>query len=382
MQVSGLRRSTMRTLSPRLKQLLPVPLVLTRQATPLSTNHRVAKASRSSAEWSTAVVTCHSLAQLLSRSASTLARPVLSVLMCRKLQGSLILVRLLIDTNSYVNGACYLKRSKPSLIEAGHVWTAELIDLTASASTSSTIPTNSAAAGKDLTCTDGKDDKQSYVATNGGTFIVECGVDYGGNDLEAVDSTSFAASMDTCDDTEGCVDVSYVWGRCYMKSTATFSSAAGHVWTGRRTSAGPSDAEVLSALSKDGGSFCTSYIDYKAPVTTKITTTTLGASTVLSIQTEKVTTTKLNTAYATSIAVQTLPMLQPRQADPTPSILSRWPASHISSICSLVATGTSTTLSTATATVAPVAQISTFTTLIPVTKTTLVTTVISSTTRA
>lgn len=249
-------------------------------------------------------------------------------------------------------------------------------------STSSSIPSATAGSSEDLTCSDSKDDKKAYIAANGGSFIVECGVDYGGNDLKAVDSTSFTDCMDTCDSTDGCVDVSYVWGRCYMKSSAGTSSAAGHVWTGRRTKAGPSDAEVLSALDQIGGSFCTSYIDYKPPGVTKTTTTTLGTSTILSVQTEKVTITKFNTAYATSIAIQTLPMLQPRQAVSTPSIVLRWPASRISSVCSLVATGTSTTYSTATATAAPVTRVSTLTTLIPVTKTTLVTTVISSSTRA
>lgn len=283
---------------------------------------------------------------------------------------------------SYVNGACYLKSSKSSLIDAGYVWTAEMIPSTSStSSTSSAIPSASAVSA-DLTCSDGKDDQKTYIGSNGGTFIVECGLDYGGNDLKAVDSASFTACMDTCDSTDGCVDVSYVWGRCYLKSTAATSSVAGHVWTGRRTKAGPTDSEVVSALNEAGGGFCTSYINYKAPVVTKTTTTTPGASTVFSVQTEKVTTTKFSTAYTTSTAIQTLPMLQPRQATSTPSIVSRWPASRISSICSLVATGTSTTFSTATATVAPVTQVSTFTTLIPVTMTTLVTTVISSSTRA
>ncbi|KAF3042702.1 hypothetical protein E8E12_008323 [Didymella heteroderae] len=283
---------------------------------------------------------------------------------------------------SYVNGACYLKRSKSVLIEAGHVWTAEAIDLTSTASTSSSIPTSSPIAGMDLTCADGKDDKKTFTAANGGSFIVECGVDYGGNDLKAVDSTSFADCMNSCDSTDGCVDVSYVWGRCYMKNAATSSSQAGHVWTGRKTTAGPSDSELLSSLQQDGGSFCTAYIGYKAPVTTKITTTTPGASTVLSIQTERSTLTRLYTAYTTATAVQTLPMLQPRQAVATPSIVSQLPASRISSICSLVATGTSTVVSTATASVAPVTQVSIFTSVIPVTKTTVATAIVSSTTRA
>lgn len=284
------------------------------------------------------------------------------------------------DACSYVNGACYLKRSKSALMEAGHVWTAEMIDPTAS--TTPAIPTGSSVAEKELTCIDNKDDQQSYTATNGGTYIVECGVDYWGGDLQAVDSPTFAACMDACDSIDSCVDVSYVWGRCYLKSSATSSSPAGHVWTGRKTSAGPSDSEVLSVLNQDGGSFCTSYIRYEAPVTTTVTTATPAASTVLSIQTERSTSTKFSTAYVTLNAVQTLPALEPRQANPTPSIVSRMPPSRISSICSLVATGTSTVITTATATVAPVTLVSTFTTVTPVTRYTAVTTVITSTTRA
>ncbi|KAH6629129.1 hypothetical protein C7974DRAFT_181793 [Boeremia exigua] len=281
---------------------------------------------------------------------------------------------------SYVDGACYLKRSKLTLADAGHVWTAELIDLTPTASTSSTVPTSSANPGKDLTCQEGKDDKKPYTAVNGGKYIVECGVDYFGNDLTAVDSSSFAACMDACDATDGCVDVSYVWGRCYLKASVTSSSPAGHVWTGRKTSAA-SDPEILTSLQEDGGSFCTSYISYKAPVTTTITTTTPAASTVASVKTEISTSTNLLTSYATATAIQTLPWLEPRQAIPTPSIVSGLPASRISSICSLVATGTSTVTSTATASVAPTTLVSTFTSVVPVTRVTRLTTFVTSSTR-
>jgi hypothetical protein len=256
-----------------------------------------------------------------------------------------------------------------------------MVEQSSSASTSSTLPTSSATAAKDLTCADGKDDKKSYTAANGGSFIIECGVDYGGNDLSAVDSASFTACMDTCDSTAGCVDVSYVWGRCYMKSAAETSSAAGYVWTGRRTTAGPSDSEIVSALSKDGGSFCTAFIDYEAPVATRTTTITPGASTYFSIRTETSTTIQLLTSYVTRSTVQTLPWLEPRQALATPSIVAQLPASRVSSICSLVATGTSTTVSTITASVAPTTLISTFTTVVPVTKVTAGTSFLTRTTR-
>lgn len=265
-------------------------------------------------------------------------------------------------------------------MDANHVWTAELVDLSATASAASTTPTASATAGARLTCLDGKDDKKPYTAVNGGKFIVECGIDYFGNDMSAVDSPNFAACMDACDGTDGCVDVSYVWGRCYMKGSVTSSSPAGHVWTGRRVSAS-SDSEILASLQEEGGSFCTAFIGYQAPRTTKVTTTTLEASTVLRTKTEISTSTKLITAYATATAIETLPWLEPRQAIPTPSIVKGVPASRISSICSQVATGTSTILSTTTVSVAQVTQISTVTNIIPVTRTTTTTTLVTSSTR-
>lgn len=274
-----------------------------------------------------------------------------------------------------------MKRSKSSLIEAGHVWTAELLETATTASTSSIVPTASAATVNELSCTDGKDNEKLYTAVNGGRYVVECGVDYMGNDLNAVDSATFNACIDACDNTEGCVDVSYVWGRCYMKNSAVSSSPAGHVWTGRRTSAPPSDSEIFSSLQQDSGSFCTSYISYKAPVATSLVTVTPTAATVLTVKTEVSTSTNLITSFATGTAVQTLPWLEPRQAMQTPSILSRLPASRISSICSLVATGTSTTASTITASVAPVTLVSTFTKVIPVTKVTATTSFITRSTR-
>lgn len=295
--------------------------------------------------------------------------------MCRKCYPLAEKRRILIwPSSSYVNGACYLKNAKSSLIDAGHVWTAELSD--------SAKPVSTAPAISELSCLDSKDDKKSYTAANGGIYVIECGVDYVGNDLNAVDSSSFNACMDACDTTTGCVDVSYVWGRCYLKSTITSSSPVGHVWTGRRPSSAPTEAEALSALKADGGSFCKSYIGYVAPTVTTVTTQIPVASTVLSIKTEKSTAISYSTTYVTNQVVQTLSMLQPRQALPTPSAILQWPGSRVSSICSLVATGTSTKVSTTTASAARTTLVSTFTTVVSVTKPTTVVSVVTSTTRA
>ncbi|KAF3039679.1 hypothetical protein E8E11_007422, partial [Didymella keratinophila] len=65
----------------------------------------------------------------------------------------------------------------------------------------------------------------------------------------------------------------------------------------------------------------------------------------------------------------------------TPSIVAQLPASRVSSICSLVVTGTSTTVSTITASVPPTTLVSTFTTVVPVTSVTAGTSFLTRTTR-
>jgi hypothetical protein len=44
---------------------------------------------------------------------------------------------------------------------------------------------------------------------------------------------SFAACIEDCAATNGCVDVSYVWGTCYKKNTLNEGGAAGHVWSAK-----------------------------------------------------------------------------------------------------------------------------------------------------
>lgn len=54
-------------------------------------------------------------------------------------------------------------------------------------------------------------------------FEISCRVDYYGGDLSNSWLPSFAACIDDCDKTEGCVDVSFVGddngGQCYRKSS-------------------------------------------------------------------------------------------------------------------------------------------------------------------
>jgi hypothetical protein len=55
--------------------------------------------------------------------------------------------------------------------------------------------------------------------TSGARFLIECGVDHAGGDLKMVWVDTFAACIQTCAQTTGCVDVSLSGTACYMKKT-------------------------------------------------------------------------------------------------------------------------------------------------------------------
>jgi predicted heme/steroid binding protein len=133
-------------------------------------------------------------------------------------------MKLVLTIDSYVNGACYLKHTKSAeLITAGNVWTAELIG------------TQTSVKVDEFTCINGEANGKTYTATNGGKYKIECGIDYAGGDLLTVDSTTtFQTCMDACDATTGCIDVSWVWGSCYLKNELNTASELSHVWTGRQ----------------------------------------------------------------------------------------------------------------------------------------------------
>ncbi|KAJ8111422.1 hypothetical protein OPT61_g5977 [Boeremia exigua] len=137
---------------------------------------------------------------------------------------------------SYVSGACYLKQSTSSLVSAPQVWTAQLVITKTK-----------------LSCSDSKDNGKSYTGKNGGLYTVECGLDHYGGDFAFVDGTTFESCMDACDATTGCVDVSWVYGACYLKNTVNSGMTASQVWTGRLvsgaqlpSSSSPSSSEVLA----------------------------------------------------------------------------------------------------------------------------------------
>ncbi|KAH5515347.1 hypothetical protein HBI24_004880 [Parastagonospora nodorum] len=120
---------------------------------------------------------------------------------------------------SYVNGACYLKRSTATLVTADWVWTAVLQNPQINA----------------ISCVDNVSNGATYTAKTGGSYKIECGLDYAGGDMQSLDTATIELCMDACDLTDGCVDVSFVYGTCYLKNVVNGNGTpVGHVWTGRQ----------------------------------------------------------------------------------------------------------------------------------------------------
>ncbi|KAF3039675.1 hypothetical protein E8E11_006828 [Didymella keratinophila] len=172
---------------------------------------------------------------------------------------------------SYVNGACYLKQTLTTLSEVGYAWTAQLIDAQPSLPSPSATPTGPAP----LSCLDNADNGKSYTTESGKIFTVECGVDHAGGDLAAVDSTTFETCMDACAVRDGCIDVSWVYGSCYLKSTLNEGVILSHVWTGRLTTSQSSPA--VSMASAQTSSSASPTLDLSSsislPLSTSITST-------------------------------------------------------------------------------------------------------------
>jgi len=211
-----------------------------------------------------------------------------------------------------------LKDKTTTAADAGHVWTALRV---VAPKKDDTTKTNAAT----LSCVDGKDNDKSHTAKSGGVYGVECGTDYGGGDMKFLGMDTFEACMDAYDATAGCIDVSWVWGTCYLKDKVGTGSALGHVWTGRQATM-PEEAAIKN-LRSNGGAFCSSYTDYQPPVTVLQTVTRPAASTITQITTMTTTATAFATAIVTSTTVQTVAanaQRQRRQLIPTPSLVAKW----------------------------------------------------------
>ncbi|KAK1764282.1 kelch domain-containing protein [Phialemonium atrogriseum] len=143
---------------------------------------------------------------------------------------------------SYASGSqtCYMKGDTTTASAANGIWTARKNVDPASI----------------ITCQGNASNNTVYKSANS-SFLVLCGVDYGGGDMAASSQPTFRQCMDLCDATQGCVDVSYVGSACYLKDRITSANAAAGIWTGRKTSTKPSNPPLSCENGQNNGTIFT-----------------------------------------------------------------------------------------------------------------------------
>ncbi|KAI1325172.1 hypothetical protein F5Y16DRAFT_423236 [Xylariaceae sp. FL0255] len=124
-------------------------------------------------------------------------------------------------TVAFVDGSCYMKNIMGDYNEDDSVWGASKV------SAVETTPYSGPS------CDDNKDDQTTFVSNAHNQYEILCATDYAGGDLSALNTDNFEDCINACDNTDGCIDVSYVAPSCYMKSTLGTPSYPGYVWTAK-----------------------------------------------------------------------------------------------------------------------------------------------------
>ncbi len=139
-------------------------------------------------------------------------------------------------------------------------------------STSSSSATPSPTA---LSCVNGQSDKTNFTTSAGTVYEIICNQEYYGGDLSLVGAPTLKACIETCDWTEGCVDVSWVNGMCYMKQQLNGLVVADGVATARKVIDPSQNAKAPltcengvsngTVFKTDGGKFYEIYCGFDFP---------------------------------------------------------------------------------------------------------------------
>lgn len=130
---------------------------------------------------------------------------------------------------SYTGGTCWLKRQLSTFYGNTNVVSAQKVD---------------------LSCVNGAGDGTIVTASNGGNYQISCSKDSYGGDISGAASPSLVACLNTCDQTTGCIDVSYTGGNCWLKSSlSTFYSNSAVISGKKVTSSSTTPAASNSTLS-------------------------------------------------------------------------------------------------------------------------------------
>ncbi|KAK4174304.1 hypothetical protein QBC36DRAFT_243675 [Triangularia setosa] len=152
---------------------------------------------------------------------------------------------------SYVGEACYTKGSITILVEAEHVWTAKKIleapaqpSVSESASVWTTTASSAGPTVLPLTCSGSQASAPTHTTSEGRTYEILCGVDFGGGDISASSQATFNGCLDACDSASGCIGVAYAGDQCYLKGTLNPPAEVAHVWGARLASVQPATSST------------------------------------------------------------------------------------------------------------------------------------------
>ncbi|KAF4535212.1 Kelch domain-containing protein [Lasiodiplodia theobromae] len=142
-----------------------------------------------------------------------------------------------VDVSFVWPNACYKKNALGSPSSVDSVWTAK--KKTTGSDTSVSTP---------LSCENSASDGVTYTSSKG-TFLIECGIDYAGGDMGSSNTASFEACIEDCASTDGCIDVSYVYGSCYKKNALNDPVSLSHVWTAKKVASDTDSSSTATITS-------------------------------------------------------------------------------------------------------------------------------------
>lgn len=205
---------------------------------------------------------------------------------------------------SWVSGganACYLKSSIGAGAYNSLVWGGKLVSSSAGSTTVGTSANPSTSSSGVAVASSSSEvlppsttapvcpgsNGQSFVATSGHVFLVECGIDHGGDSTLSYVPT-LAACINACDASTGCLAFSWVGNTnnvnspCYMKNVIGANNAASNIWGGKWISNGgvAIPAAVSSSLSAPASVSTSTGMAVTSAVAK--TTSAAAASTILS----------------------------------------------------------------------------------------------------
>ena len=196
---------------------------------------------------------------------------------------------------AYSGDACYLKNAIGPATPNSGVQAAVLTTYTPPATT----PATPASSSSKVSCpaSDGTD-----FISGSNTYTIHCDADYFGGDLSSTNTDTFADCISACETTEGCIDVSYVYGSCYLKSELTTLSCTTGVWTAVQKDVPDSDSSSFtpadSCLSTSTSSTSTSTSSTSTSTSSTSTSTSSASTTTHSSATTSTTSSATTTTTA------------------------------------------------------------------------------------